>query len=120
MSKENYFLLSGLFSPDHLSYVGEKKPTRPSLKLMTETAINILKKNAKGFVLMVEGARIDMAHHDNYAKLALMEAVEFDEAVEAAVQITDPKETLIIVTADHSHSAIMNGYPKRGHDILGK
>lgn len=68
---------------------------------------------------MVEGARIDMAHHDNYAKLALIEAVEFDEAVAAAVAMTDPTDTLIIVTADHSHAAIMNGYPKRNNEILG-
>ncbi|KAK6634580.1 hypothetical protein RUM43_011981 [Polyplax serrata] len=117
LSKVDYLL--GLFAPGHMSYVAEKEETRPSLKTLTETAIKMLRKNSEGYVLMVEGARIDMAHHDNYAKLALIEAVEFDEAVAAAVAMTDPTDTLIIVTADHSHAAIMNGYPKRNNEILG-
>lgn len=86
---------------------------------MTKTAIEILRKNPDGYVLMVEGARIDMAHHKNYAKLALIETLEFDEAVSTAVNMTNPEETLIIVTADHSHSVVINGYPKRGNHILG-
>lgn len=68
---------------------------------------------------MVEGGRIDQAHHKNYARLALHETVEFDEAIQMAVGMTNPEETLIIVTADHSHAFTMNGYPVRNNDILG-
>lgn len=51
--------------------------------------------------------------------MALDEAVRFDEAVAAAVAMTSTDDTLIVVTADHSHSLTMNGYPERGNDILG-
>ena len=117
--KTEYLL--GLFGPDHLSYAGDQKKSsdQPSLVNMTVKAINMLSKNPNGFVLMVEGGRIDHAHHDNYAQLALEETLEFDEAIAAAVSITNKKQTLIIVTADHSHSLTINGYPDRGQDILG-
>lgn len=48
------------------------------------------------------------------------ETIAFEEAIKAAVDLTDERETLIIVTADHSHTFTMGGYPKRGNDILGK
>jgi len=113
--------LLGLFGPDHLSYAGDQnRPSdQPSLADMTTQAINILLKNPNGFVLMVEGGRIDHAHHENYAQLALEETLEFEEAVAKAVSMTDEKNTLIIVTADHSHSLTINGYPDRGNNILG-
>jgi alkaline phosphatase len=44
----------------------------------------------------------------------------FDKAIEAALKMTDPEETLIIVTADHGHTMTMAGYPQRGTDIRGK
>lgn len=68
----------------------------------------------------MEGGRIDHAHHKNYARLALDEAAEFDDAVKTVLDNTNPEETLIIVTADHSHSFTINGYPLRNNDILGK
>lgn len=79
----------------------------------------MLSKNPNGFVLMVEGGRIDHAHHENYAQLALEETLEFDEAIAAAVSVTNRKRTLIIVTADHLHTLTINGYPDRGNNILG-
>ncbi|RXG68194.1 hypothetical protein Avbf_03076 [Armadillidium vulgare] len=48
-----------------------------------------------------------------------MEIQELEEAVEAALNMTNIEDTLIIVTADHSHVMTINGYPSRGHDILG-
>ena len=42
-----------------------------------------------------------------------------DSAIEAAYQMTDPSETLIIVTADHGHTMTMGGYNRRGTDIRG-
>ena len=69
---------------------------------------------------MVESGRIDHAHHAGNAYGALTEAIEFSNAVQIAIETTDPTETLILVTADHSHVFTIAGYPKRGNPILGK
>ena len=67
----------------------------------------------------MEGGRIDHAHHDNLAKIATEEVVAFDKAINKAVSMVDKSETLILVTADHSHSFAISGYPKRGNPIGG-
>ena len=69
---------------------------------------------------MVEGGRIDHAHHGTNAARALMETVMMDRAVARAMELTDPDNTLILVTADHSHTMTISGYPPRGNPILGK
>jgi alkaline phosphatase len=51
--------------------------------------------------------------------LALEEFVEFERAIQQAKDMTSEDDTLIIVTADHAHSMLFNGYGKRGNDILG-
>ncbi len=111
----------GLFSQDHMAYMASKKPnnTEPSLSEMTRKAVSRLENTQGGYVLMVEGGRIDHGHHAGKAELALEEGIEFDRAVKAAVDLIDPDETLIIVTADHSHVFTIAGYPTRGNPILG-
>lgn len=111
--------LLGLFHPEHMSYNLDKPEEEPSLSKMTEKAIQILQKEKNGFYLFVEGGRIDMAHHENWAKKAFDETVEFDKAVEIAAKLTDEQDTLIVVTADHAHTMTINGYPYRGNNILG-
>jgi len=66
------------------------------------------------------GGRIDHAHHANSGKNALADLDAFNDAVELAVQLTDESDTLIVVTADHSHVFSMGGYPTRGNPILGE
>ncbi|GIZ02737.1 hypothetical protein CEXT_565091 [Caerostris extrusa] len=112
----------GLFNHNHMKFEMDKKKDQveePSLTDMTRAAINILQKNNKGFFLMVEGGRIDHAHHLNNAKRALSETVSMADAVQAAINMTSSKDTLVVVTADHSHVLTVNGYPKRGNPILG-
>lgn len=87
---------------------------------MVEAAIKVLKKNDKGFFLFVEGAKIDLAMHEAWATVALQETVAFDEAVSKAMEMTDVDDTLLIVTADHSHGMTFSSYPTRGNPILGK
>jgi alkaline phosphatase len=115
--------LLGLFEPSHVHYeadrVAHDKAGEPSLTEMTTKAIDILKKNKKGYFLMVEGGRIDHAHHSGNAFRALTDTQQLAAAVQAAVDTTNPEETLIIVTADHSHTFTIGGYPQRGNPILG-
>jgi alkaline phosphatase len=91
----------------------------PSLAEMTAKAIDILSTNKKGYFLMVEGGRIDHAHHNGNAYRALSDTVALSDAVRTATQKVDLKDTLIIVTADHSHTFVIQGYPMRGNNILG-
>ena len=42
------------------------------------------------------------------------------DAVRVAMEKTSAEDTLIVVTADHSHTLTISGYPKRGNPILGK
>lgn len=114
--------LLGLFERTHMKYEHDRPKDpggEPSLSQMTSKAIDLLAKNRKGYFLMVEGGRIDHAHHECNAYRALTETIEFSNAVKAALAKTDPRDTLIIVTADHSHVFTMAGYPTRGNDILG-
>lgn len=113
----------GLFSESHMGYEEERKRralSQPSLSEMTVAAIDKLSQNKKGFFLMVESGRIDHAHHANSAYSALHDTIEFSVAVKRAVDSTNVKETLILVTADHGHVMTISGYPKRGNPILGK
>src|SRR5690606_35380793 len=73
-----------------------------------------------GYVLLVEGGRIDHANHEGNAYRALDETVAMSRAVRAAAEMTSADDTLIVVTADHSHTLNFVGYPRRGNDILGK
>jgi alkaline phosphatase len=115
--------LLGLFEPEHMHFEHDRPRDgagEPSLAEMTRAAIAVLKQNPKGFFLMVEGGRIDHAHHAGNAYRALDETVEFSDAIRAATELTSNQDTLIVVTADHSHSLHFVGYPQRGNPILGK
>lgn len=122
INSNNTDYLLGLFYQDHLPYelIRNKGPKgTPSLTEMTKKGLDILKKSNNGYVLMIEGGRIDHGHHDNYARLALEESAEFEKTIALVVEETGP-DTLILVTADHSHSMTLNGYSRRGNDILGR
>ncbi len=112
--------LLGLFAPSHLAFEADRAQTRePSLSEMTATAIELLSRHEAGFVLIVEGGRIDHAHHLTNAQRALRDAIEFSNAVQVALDRVARDETLVIVTADHGHVFTIAGYPTRGGDILG-
>ncbi|KAL3271947.1 hypothetical protein HHI36_022417 [Cryptolaemus montrouzieri] len=112
--------LFGLFDNDMCKYNVDRDPEMdPTLEEMTEAAIKRLQKSEKGYFLFVEGGMIDQAHHDNKAGKALDETAEFSKAIRKAVEMTNEQDTLIVVTADHSHTMVIGSYPKRGSDVLG-
>lgn len=95
--------------------------TQPSLTEMTLKSMDILSSNPNGYFLMVEGGRIDHALHSTLAKKALQDTVAFDNAIAAAIAKAKEKDptlanTLIVVTADHDHTLVLNGYAQ----ITGK
>jgi alkaline phosphatase len=115
--------LLGLFEPDHMKFEadrGDDTSGEPSLAEMTEFAIDTLSRDPDGFFLMVEGGRIDHAHHLGNAYRALTETIALSDAVRVALEKTRAEDTLIVVTADHSHTLTISGYPMRGNPILGK
>jgi alkaline phosphatase len=111
--------LLGLFNNSHMTFEAQRGDDEPELATMTETAIRMLQKEDGGFYLMVEAGRIDHGHHASSAFAALHETVALSSAVRRALELVDTSETLIMVTADHSHVFTIAGYPKRGNPIFG-
>ena len=114
----------GLFSRSQMRYSHDRAgddASEPDLPTMTETAIRVLQQQGQdeGFFLMVEAGRIDHAHHAGNAYRALQDTRELSAAVQKAMAMTNDSDTLIIVTADHSHTLTMGGYATRGNPILG-
>jgi len=112
----------GLFEYDHMHFDYDRKDDsgEPSLAEMTRAAINRLKSSGNGYFLMIEGGRIDHANHYGNAYRALTDTIALSDAVQAAAELTSDRDTLILVTADHSHTLTFAGYPRRGNPILGK
>src|SRR3546814_1185713 len=87
---------------------------------MTRAAITMLERKGSGYVLLIEAGRIDHAHHGGNARRALEDTVALDEAVAAAMAMTKRDDTLMIVTADHSHTFAISGYSDRGNPKIGR
>jgi alkaline phosphatase len=91
--------LAGLLADEH----NDPYPNRlMDLPLSTETAINILSQNKKGFFMMVEGSEIDFGGHANNTIYIVNEMLDFDRTIGRALEFAaNNGETLIVVTADH-------------------
>ena len=100
-------------TPWCLPYAIDRDEDDMTLAQITESAIDFLSKdNRKGFFLMVEGGKIDWACHDNDAATALNEVIDLDNAVKEAYEfyLQHPKETLIVITADHETGGLGLGH----------
>lgn len=133
--------LLGIFGASHMHFNADRNPElEPSLAEMTQTAIDILKRNNKfGILLVVEAGKVDLAHHYNNAFRALDDTLAFDEAVRVAIDnfgskhiiliksnkfnnrlFLDPSDSMVIVTADHASSVVYSGFATPKHvSILG-
>lgn len=109
----------GLFANADMAYQHDRPDSQPSLADMTVAAVERLQTNEDGFYLMVESARVDHANHDGNAHRAFTDGVAFAEAIEAALDMVDLEETLVIVTADHENVVAFGGYCGRGTPITG-
>ncbi|MCH7399401.1 alkaline phosphatase [Belliella sp. DSM 107340] len=110
-----------VFSEDGLPYAidrennEELKKSIPSLAEMTKKGIELLSKNQNGFVMQVEGGKVDWAAHGNDASALLYDQVDFDEAVGVAMDFAmKDKNTLVIITTDHGNAnpGLFNPGPK--------
>ncbi|MDR1533576.1 MAG: alkaline phosphatase [Planctomycetota bacterium] len=111
----------GLFNLDNLNVYLDREvfkdpetlgsfTDQPTLVEMTEKAIEILSRNPNGFFLMVEGACVDKQLHTMDWQRSVYDAIELDQAVGVARRFAAGNgETLILVTADHSHGASITG-----------
>ncbi|MDA3881997.1 MAG: alkaline phosphatase [Bacteroidales bacterium] len=93
-----------------LPYAIDSQKNRFSLEMITQAAIENL-KNEQGFVIMIEGGKIDWASHANDAATTIHEVIEFNKAITKALKFYNkhPEETLIIVTADHETGGMALG-----------
>jgi alkaline phosphatase len=82
-------------------------PDQPMLEEMTGAALTVLKQNAAGFVLLIEGALIDKNSHTMDAERWIHDVIEFDRAVARAKAFAQAvPDTLVIVTADHETGGV--------------
>lgn len=106
--------LMGLFAPEHLDYVADRgaDTTQPTLTEMSLAALELLDLDEDGFFVMIEGARIDMACHNNDAERALHETLAFDDAVATVTAWAAGRDDVtLIVTADHETGGMVIDQP---------
>lgn len=103
--------LLGIFTEDALPYSLDRGSDKdliekvPTLAEMTKKAIHTLSQNKKGFVLQVEGGKVDWAAHANDVGGLLYDQIAFDEAVAEAIDFAEKSgNTLVVITTDHGNA----------------
>lgn len=115
--KEAAGKLLGVFSDTHLPYTVDRINTPeldaavPTLAEMSAKALALLKGSPNGFILQIEGGRVDHGGHSNDLAAMIYDQIEFEEAMKVAVEFAlEDGETLVIITADHAcGGASLNG-----------
>lgn len=103
--------LLGTFYDSHMPYSidhntsKELQETVPTLAEMTKAALDRLKKNSNGFLLQIEGGRVDHAAHGNDAAGLIYDQIAFDDAIKVVMDYTENRDdTLVILTTDHGNA----------------
>ncbi len=107
------------YSIDTVNEIPERKDDHVTFKQLVESAVTFLMKdNKKGFFLMAEGSEIDHANHSHDAATCIHEVIDFDEGIKVAYEFYKkyPKQTLIVVTADHETGSLTLG-PRNANDL---
>jgi len=103
LNTETESMVSGQFGNGTLPYEYDGSfATLPHLSEITATALQVLDNDPDGFFLMVEGAKIDHASHENNLQRDIFEVLEFDYTVQVVTAWAKAhSDTLVLVTADH-------------------
>lgn len=109
--------LLGLFSKRYIPYEVDRlhdpllKANVPTLAEMTQSALDALQDSPNGFMLMVEGGRVDHAAHANDAPAIIHDMLAFDKTIQTVLNFVDQHpDTLLIITTDHGTGGIqLNG-----------
>ena len=108
-----------LADSDSMSYDNDRKEGEWALRDYVRKGIEVL-DNKTGFFMMVEGGKVDWACHANDARSSIADTLALSEAVEEAISFYDkhPKETLILVTADHETGGLTIGYAGTDYNLF--
>lgn len=113
VSGKRVLLLSPNLDEQALKYAVDCQAGDPTIVEYTEAAIGYLEREAgnKGFMLMVEAGHIDYCAHDNDAVTTFEEVNDLSASVQLALDFyaKHPKQTLIVVTADHETGGLSVG-----------
>lgn len=107
----------GLFADSDMQYGLDRDPARqPSLADMTRKALELLRGDADGFVLVIEGSRIDHAAHDHDVATHARELLAFDDAARVALDFArQDHRTLVVSVADHETGGLTLGRAGEDH-----
>lgn len=99
-----------IFNDDNMQYEIDRDESEPSLTEMTKKAISLLSKNPKGFFLMIEGSKVDMAAHAKDPVGTITEFIEFNNAVQAVMDFAKKDgNTTVVIMPDHGTGGITMG-----------
>ena len=103
--------LLGIFSDSHLPYMvdhntlSDLQENVPTLAEMTSSALDRLDQHENGFILQIEGGRVDHAAHRNCPSGLVYDQIAFDDAIKEVTDFTDGRDdTLVILTTDHGNA----------------
>ena len=100
-----------------MNYDNDRADGEWSLRDYVKKGIEVL-DNKNGFFMMVEGGKIDWACHANDARSTIADTLS--DAVKEAVEFYNkhPKETLILVTADHETGGLTIGFAGTDYNLF--
>ncbi len=118
--------LLGIFAGSHLPFTldhmnaPDLREKVPTLAEMTDIALQKLSKNPNGFIIQIEGGRVDHAAHGNDLGGLIYDQIAFDETIGVVLDFVENRnDTLVIITTDHGNANPgFNSSPDAGFDRI--